>query len=288
VLQEQKSHPLPGVISSNFQVSYNLSRIVTSAGGASADQFFAGAIPWDNDDPNRFLGRSNLDHTNELSFGGSIAVRYGIQVGAIGHFFSAPPATLTLDTGGSAEAQIFITDVNGDGYTGGAIVPGTNPGYYEHQIKGGSLNQLITNYNQTQAGTLTPAGQALVSAGLFTSAQLSALGAVKESLAPAPTSPLNNPMLRTFDMNLTYPIKFTKFREGLQITPGVAMYNVFNMSNFGQFGGTLLNTADAGTPGYLNGPNDQATLNSIRTTRNSGTFDQGGPRTTEFQLKLNF
>ncbi len=288
VLQEQKSHPLPGLISSNFQVSYNLSRIVTSAGGASADQFFAGAVPWDNDDPNRFLGRSNLDHTNELSFGGSVAVKYGIQVGAIGHFFSAPPATLTLDTGGSAQAQIFITDVNGDGYTSGAIVPGTNPGYYEHQIKGGSLNQLISNYNATQAGTLTPAGQALVSAGLFTSAQLAALGAVKETLAPAPTSPLNNPMLRTFDMNLTYPIKFTKFREGLQITPGVAMYNVFNMSNFGQFGGVLLNTADAGTSGYLNGPNDQPTLNSIRTSRNSGTFDQGGPRTTEFQLKVNF
>ena len=52
--------------------------------------------------------------------------------------------------------------------------------------------------------------------------------------------------------------------------------------------GILLNTADAGQPGYYNGPNDQATYNQARTVRNSGTFDQGGPRTTEFQLKLNF
>jgi len=38
----------------------------------------------------------------------------------------------------------------------------------------------------------------------------------------------------------------------------------------------------------LNGANDQVTENGFRTDRASGTFDQGGPRTTEFQLKLNF
>ena len=74
----------------------------------------------------------------------------------------------------------------------------------------------------------------------------------------------------------------------MSIVPGVAMYNMFNVSNFGGFGATLLNTADAGQAGYLNGPNDQATLNANRILRGSGTFDQGGPRTTEFQLKLNF
>ncbi len=74
----------------------------------------------------------------------------------------------------------------------------------------------------------------------------------------------------------------------MTLTPTVAMYNAFNMSNFAGFVGTLLNTSDAGTTGYLNGPTDQGTLNANRTTRNSGTFDQGGPRTTEFQLKLQF
>ena len=89
-------------------------------------------------------------------------------------------------------------------------------------------------------------------------------------------------------MNASYPIRLTKFREGLSIVPGVAMYNVFNMSNFGAYNGVLLNTADAGQVGYINGPNTQTVLNSNRVNRNSGTFDQGGPRSTEFQLKLNF
>jgi hypothetical protein len=73
------------------------------------------------------------------------------------------------------------------------------------------------------------------------------------------------------------------------------MYNIFNMSNFNSIPnipsnatGILLNAADAGTPGYYNGPNTQDVLNQARVVRNSGTFDQGGPRTTEFQLKLNF
>jgi hypothetical protein len=81
----------------------------------------------------------------------------------------------------------------------------------------------------------------------------------------------------------------------LSIVPGIAVYNVFNMSNFnpitsipGTATGVLLNTADAGQPGYYNGTSYQNTLNSARIVRNSGTFDQGGPRTTEFQLKLNF
>ena len=295
VLQQQKQHPLPGIVSSNFQVSYSLSRIVSSTGGTSpTDQFFAGAGPYDNDDPNRYIGRTPLDHTNELSFGGSLQIHYGIQVGMIGHFFSAPAASLTLDNTAGVTGQIFQTDVDGDGTTGD-LVPGTNPGYYEHQIKGANLNTLIKNYNATNAGQPTPAGLALINAGLFNQQQLSALGGVQQAIAPAPNSPLNNAALRTFDFNASYPIKFTRFREGLSLVPGVAMYNVFNMSNFnpipsivGSATGTLLNTADAGQPGYFNGTADQGTLNQARVVRSSGTFDQGGPRTTEFQLKLNF
>ena len=281
VLQQQKSHPLPGIISSNLTVSYSYSKVVTSTGGGTEDQFFAGTGPWNNDDPSQVIGRSNLDHTNELSFGGSLAVKYGIQVGAIGHFFSATAASLTLSPQ-TSQGQIFITDVNGDGTTGD-LLPGTNPGYYEHEVKGSGLNKVISNYNAASAGTPTPAGRALISAGLFTSQQLIAAGGVQQPVALAPGTPLNNPALRTFDMNASYPIRFTRFREGLSITPGVAMYNVFNMSNFSAFSGGL-----AGALGNVNGPNTFDAENQNRTTRNSGTFDQGGPRTTEFQLKLNF
>ena len=295
VLQQQKSHPAPGIMSSNFTVSYSLSRIVTANGGTSpTDQFFAGAAPFDNDDPNRYIGRSPLDHTNELSFGGSFAIKYGLNVAMIGHFFSAPAASLTLDATSGETAQIFQTDVDGDG-TSGDLVPGTIPGSYEHQIKGANLNTLINNYNASSAGQPTPAGNALIAAGLFTPQQLSALGGVQQPIASAPTNPLNNAALRTFDLNANYPIRFNRWHEGLSLVPGIAVYNIFNMSNFGSIPGIvgnatgiLLNQADAGQQGYYNGPNDQDTLNQARTVRNSGTFDQGGPRTTEFSLRLNF
>ena len=286
VLQQQKAHPLPGIVSTNLQVSYTLSRIVTATGGGNPDQFFQGAGPWNNDSPTSIIGRSSLDHSNELSFGGSLIVHYGVQVGFISHFYSATPSSLTLDTGSAGSGQIFLTDLNGDGTTGD-LVPGTNPGYYEHQVKH-NLNSVINNYNATNAGQLTAAGNALVNAKLFTFQQLSAIGAVQQALAPAPAVPLSNAALRTFDLSASYPIQLSRFREGLRLTPGVAMYNVFNMSNFGGFGGTLLNTSDAGTPQYLNSPYTQTNLDVNRTVRNSGTFDQGGPRTTEFQLKLNF
>jgi hypothetical protein len=295
VLQQQKAHPAPGIMSSNLQVSYSLSRIVSGNNGTNpADQFFAGALSYDNDDPNRYLGRTPLDHTNELSFGGSLAIKYGLNVAMIGHFFSAPAASLTLDNLSGNTAQIFQTDVNGDGI-GGDLVPNTIPGAYEHEVKGAGLNRLINNYNATAAGTPTPAGQALIAAGLVTQGQLLALNGVQQSLAAAPNNPISNAALRTFDLSVNYPIRFSRFREGMSLVPGVAMYNVFNMSNFGfipgingQATGILLNTADAGQPGFYNGPNTQQVLNQARTTRNSGTFDQGGPRTTEFQLKLNF
>ena len=79
----------------------------------------------------------------------------------------------------------------------------------------------------------------------------------------------------------------------MSLVPGIAFYNVFNMSNFGALGGVLANTADAGgavgrVNNYLNGPNDNAVEDGIREQRGSGTYDQFAPRSTEFDLKLNF
>lgn len=164
------------------------------------------------------------------------------------------------------------------------------------EIKGANLATLINNYNGT-AGTLTPAGQALVSAGLFTQAQLVAIGAVKQPLIAPPTNPLNNDTTRTMDVSFHYPISFHRYREGLSLVPGVAIYNVGNFSNYGGFSSLADTTVSASTlssGSYLNAPTDnglgQAQLNRSRVLRGSGngTFDQGGPRTTEFQLKLNF
>ncbi len=74
------------------------------------------------------------------------------------------------------------------------------------------------------------------------------------------------------------------------ITPGVAMYNLFNMSDCDT---PVWNAVEHGYVadgplGYVNSPESLDEVNNLRVTRNSGTFDQGGPRTTEFQLMINF
>jgi hypothetical protein len=297
VFKQQGIHPAPGIESSNMQISYNLSRVVNAVDPSStdtagaADEFFNSYV-WDNDHPNGYMGRSNLDHTNELSFGGDILLKIGLQAGVVGHFFSASPTALTLDNSSGAPGEIFRTDVTGDGTTGD-LLPGTKPGQYMHEIKGAGLNKVIGAYNAQYAGKVTPAGQALISAGLMTQAQLVALNGVQQQIATAPTVPLPNSAQRDLDLNFTYPIKLTKLREGLSLVPGIAIYNVFNMSNFGSLTGLLANTDDAGgsvgsVNNYINGPNNNAVEDGVREQRGSGTFDSFAPRTTEFNLKLNF
>ena len=295
VYKQQKAHPFWGVENSNFQVSYTLSRIVTTAasgGSSTSDQFFS-SFSWDNDNPTAYMGRAGLDHTNQVSFGGSFLIKYGPQLGFLGHFYSAPPTTLTIDTGATGAGAIFFSDLTGDGTTGD-LAPGTNPGDYMHRLKGAGLNRYISNFNSTYVNRLTPAGQAVVNSGLITQSQMIALGGAIQPIAQVPqSSAYLNPAFRSLDMNLSYPIRFNRFREGLSLEPTIAVYNVFNMANYSAVGsGVLLNTADAGPTnsqfGYVSGTNSYAALNSNRTERGSGTFDQGGPRSMEFQLKLNF
>ncbi len=298
VLRQQKAHPAPGIMSSNVQISYSLSRIVSTANPAInngntgiGDQFFSSSS-YDYDHPTAFQGRNGLDHTHQVSFGGSATLKYGPQIGIIGHFYTAAASDLNLDNGGitgDPTAGIFMSDVTGDG-TIGDLVPGTNPGAFMHQFNGRNLNKLISQYNATQAGQLTPAGQALVAAGLFTQGQLSALRATQQPIAPLQEAigPQNS-FYRSLDLNAAYPIRLRRFREGMSLVPAIAFYNVGNFSNFTDYSnGTLANTTTGSSIGLLNGPNGFDVHDQNRVQRGSGTSDIGGPRTTEFQLKLNF
>ncbi len=297
VFRQVASHPLPGIVSSNLQISYALGRVVsTNTGGANgtSDAFFNGNS-WNNDAPAQVIGRATLDHKHEVNFGGSVRVKYGMQLGVIGHFYSAPPSSLVLDNTVNTTANIFQSDLNGDGTTAD-LLPGTDPGDYMHRVKSNSLQSYISNFNNQFANHLTPAGQQLVSAGLITQNQMVALGGAIQPIATVPSQrALNNPTFRSLDLNASYPIPLARFREGLSLEPAIAFYNVGNFANYGFFtGGSLLpNTTDAGGPvnsvsSTLSGPNNYGVLNGVRTVRGSGTFDQGGPRTAEFQLKLNF
>ena len=286
--REQKAHPVRGILDSNIEVSYAYSRFVTSAGvggtGSTSDQFFS-PPSYNNRNLTQYVGYGDLDRTNILSFGGSATLKYGPRIGLIGHFESAQPTNLTLDEQGSQPGEIFRSDVDGDG-TVGDLLPGTNPGAYMRAVKPNSLNRAIANYNATSANTFTPAGQALIDSGLFTASQLFAAQAVKPALAPAPASPFRNSMLRTLDANFSYPIRWNKLKEGISLEPSVAMYNVLNMANYSGPTGAILTPGDV-SEGAVNGPSD-GTYNDERVSRKTGTFDQGAPRSTEFQLKLNF
>lgn len=296
VFHQVASHPAPGIQSANIQISYAYSRAVSSANTGSSDSFFNQTV-WDNDNPALNIGRNALDHKHQVNFGGSLHVKYGLQLGLIGHFYSAPPTSLTLDPGiyGSNKAAIFQADLNGDG-TSGDLLPGTTPGDYMHRVKSDSLQSFITTFNGSYAGKLTPAGQQLVSNGLFTQSQLNALGGTIRPIANVASSrALNNPSFRALDVNASYPIPLARFHEGLSLEPAIAFYNVGNFSNFTNVNGVLNNIDELDTVSGFNtsegtrtGPNTYAVQNSNRILRQSGTFGQGAPRTTEFQLKLNF
>jgi hypothetical protein len=294
VYREQKVHPVPGIESTNIQVSYTLSSITVNSGGGTggSDAFFS-SPSFDNDNPSAYMGPAGLDHRNQVTFGSSFVVKYGARVGIVGHFYSAAPTNLFLDAPNTV-GNIFQSDVTGDGTTSD-LAPGTLPGAYMRSIKPTTLGQYITNFNNTVANNITPAGQALVTAGLFTPNQLVSIGGAIQPLSQLPQArALGNSAIRTLDMNFTYPIHLTRIREGLSLEPGVSFYNIGNLANFGGPSGTLQNVQDAGpvgtaaTSGSVNGVNSQSVLNGFRVGRGSGTFDQNGPRSTEFQLKLNF
>jgi len=292
-LKQDVHNPFKGVRYLNLQLSYARSRYISQA----QDGDFINSA-WDYANPNRFIGPNGLDRTNQISFGGTMDLPAHFRASVIGHFYSALPITLTLAPTGAA-GGIFATAVNGDGTgdgyspngsngTLGGILPGTNLGSYGRGVNGGNINNVISNYNENFAGKPTPAGQALINAGLFTSTELSQLGAVMPVVNPAPANEANNAWLRDLDlsMNWTYKVK-----ERVELQPGVSFFNVPNFSNFdppkNTLSGVLSTSGQVPAMGTVNGtPGSQP--NSLRVGLGSGVFGLGSPRVLEFSLKLSF
>lgn len=284
-LKANVANPFAGVKNLYWQVSYSLSRYVASA---LDSDFINTAV--DNNNPVDFLGPNGLDRTHQISFGGTIDFPGSIRFGVVSHIYSPLAVTMTLPAPGPG--GIFISDVTGDGsgdgsgaYPVGDPVPGTQIGTFMRDIKPGSdLSSFIANYNATQAGQPTPAGQVLIQNGVMTLAQLQAIGAVKPTLDMPPAGAVGLDWLKTFDFKLSYPRKIT---ENFTIEPSVSVFNAFNNSNFdlpGNFLSGVLNSPGSVNETTATGPNARTT----RVTPGSGVFDLGAPRVFEFGLKMSF
>jgi hypothetical protein len=174
--------------------------------------------------------------------------------------------------------------------------PGTLAGDYMHRVKPTNLGAFITNYNNTAANTLTPAGKAVAASGLITQGQLVQMGAAIQPIAQLPqTNGVFNPAYRQIDAQVSYPISLKRLREGMTLEPVIAFYNAGNFSNYANNTSILQNTTAAGVTnsaaagfGNITGVNNLTTQGSKRTVRGIGTFDQGAQRTVEYQLHLNF
>jgi hypothetical protein len=288
----QVQHPLRGLTGVNLQIAYTLSRFEGNGGN---DQNFS-AIAFDARNPTAFFGPTSLDRTHQFKFGTTFDIaHHGPRLSLIASFLSPTSSNLSLDTSSQTQgAGIFTSDLTGDGTLGDLInSAGTGigkPGTYMREISKGNLNTVISNFNTNFVGQLTPAGQALVTANLFTQTQLVALGATINGGTPLATvnNPAGNPWYKDFDSVLAWPIKL---RERFTITPSVSFFNLFNFSNFGAVGGlTTPLGALTGGPGSPNGTigGNDPTHNVLRSGLGSGVFAAGAPRQAEFGLRIDF
>jgi hypothetical protein len=285
-MKQHLEHPFSGVRNFDLQISYQLERYVAAA----TDNDFIN-IATDFNKPQSYLGPNGLDRKNQISFGGTMDLPYHFRLGAIGHFYSPLPVTLTLNPTGSA-GGIFVTDVTGDGTGDGSfasngglgdVLPGTNIGSFSHKVNASNINTYITNYNHTDAGQATPAGQTLINNGLFTLGQLQALGGVQQVIPTAPYFEAGMGWLHALDVSLNW---IYRVRDVVQIQPGVSFFNVANFSNFDGPANPLSGVL-SGTPGSVNGTSGEQP-NSNRIGIGSGVFSLGSPRVIEFSLKFNF
>jgi hypothetical protein len=277
-LRSNLTNPVRGVKNGILQISYALSRTNSMA---QDQDFITDAADFAN--TNRYFGPNGLDRTHQISFGGSFDFPYAFRLAFNGRFATALPVTLTLPATDDP-GEIFRTDVTGDGTTSD-IVPGTNIGSFGRDVKVGAINQLIDSYNSSSGGKLTPSGQALVSAGLFTEGQLDSLGAVTPTLTDAPAGQLANPPSLNFGMRFGWELKPGKLwksvPETITLEPTVSIYNLFNFGNYNSLSGTLNGSALS--------PNGTTLANRTnKVFMGSGIYAFGAPRTFEWGFRVTF
>jgi hypothetical protein len=264
----------------NIVASYSLGRLT----GTSDDQAHYAAHPAvNNDEVLGFSGPCALDRTHMLSVGSVFQIPGGIHLNSIWRFSTAFPQSVFVPQVWGSAAEIFYTDFNGDGTVGDPL-PGTRRGSFGRDIgNAAALNRATDSYNATQAGQLTPAGKALVNAGLFTESQLKTLGAVSPSVTRAPKDQVNLDSFITTDVRLTRP--FRLWDKRVTIEPALEIFNLFNVANYDLPGNKLSGTLTSAV-GSINGTTAADRPN--RAGFGSGSFALGIPRSWQLALRVSF
>jgi len=291
-LTENVANPAPGLKAANFQIAYSLSRFVNPEAfqgppppgnpASQNDQDFV-LTAADNNQPLRFMGPSLLDRTHQISFGGSFDVAYGFRFGVISHFYSALSSP-TIIGQNFTPGQIYQTDFTGSGIFNQPM-PGTSNGSFMRQFGVTGLNNAINGYNAIYGNEPTPAGQKLVTAGLFTVAQLQQIGAVAPIVTQAPANQLLFPWVRALDFKASW---VHHFGEQFVIEPSVGFFNIANFSNFNQPPGMLTAWLTQGSGSLNSIAAGTQSAQSFRVGNGTGVFGLGSPRVLEFGLHLTF
>jgi hypothetical protein len=273
----------------DLQISYTLSKFETNGG----DNPTQSTVAHDFRNAALYQGPSPLDRRHQLTGEWTLESRWGARLAFIGRYATATPLLPSmLVSSGNPQAtpgEIFRTDFTGDG-TPGDLFPIRNPGSF-NGVSSSSLASDIASYNTTVAGQLTPAGQALILANLFTRSQLATLRGTAPYIVVPPAGQFSNGSFRSLDAAITWPLKVG---ERVRIEPSARFFNIFNFANFHPLSGQLAyyfpgpgQPVEAGA-GSANGTPLGASRDVLRITSGSGVYNYGAPRQMEFGVKITF
>jgi len=248
--------------------------------------------------PTRFTGPSALDRTHQFSLAAFFDLPHSLQLGLLSHFASPLPVTLRFQQNAGG-AEVLVTDWNGDGSTGD-IIPGSNVGSFMRSVSASGLQSFISTYNlnsATSATPQTPAGNALISSGVFSLQELQLMGGTLEPLA-VPTQHLAGlGWYKTFDLRLTWE---HQLGERVTIAPSVSLFNMFNFANFDMPGYTQSGFLSYGAGSVALGATTVQPQNTVggnasgasgrtnRSTLGPNMNASGAPRSVEWGVKVSF
>jgi hypothetical protein len=185
------------------------------------------------------IGPTPDDRRHVLNIAGMMRLPWQLDLGFNMSYVSAPPFS----------AFVGNIDFNCDG-TKGDLLPGTTVNAFNRGMGPADLERLVTQFNQTYAGTTDPTG----------------------TVIPRLTLPAHysfGDAFHTLDLRVSRPFVI----EGRwRVSLIGEMFNVYNKANLSGYNGDLTNSATFGQP----------------TNRATQVFGSGGPRAVQLAARVSF